>query len=166
MLRTFKISLRNSWENLWNSSQEIPRYWFWDTFRWKFPRISTNFVNIFSGFSTELVTRNSLDRVMRISSEWVKRNSLDLVPQNGLQEVSQNSCGHFLMIFLLNFCWNFPASQERFLGNSEDFLQNCYLGHISINLLYKKLKIHKLIKLKISTDFLIFTELKNNLSRK
>ena len=39
--------------------------------------ISTNFVNIFSGISVELVTRislelvtrNSLDRVMRISSE-------------------------------------------------------------------------------------------------
>ena len=88
LLRNMQIFLRNSWENFGNSSREIPRNWFWRTYHWKFPRISTNFVDIFSGFSAELltrnslelVTRNSLDRVMRIFSEWVTRNSSDLVP--------------------------------------------------------------------------------------
>ena len=44
-------------------------------FFWKFPRISTNLVAIFSGYSPELVTRNSLELVTRNSLEWVMRNS-------------------------------------------------------------------------------------------
>ena len=45
-----------------NGSQEIPRNWFWITFLWKFPRISSNMVEIFYDYTLELV------RVMRNSS--------------------------------------------------------------------------------------------------
>ena len=84
-------------------------------------RISTNFVNIFSSFSAELVTRNtlelvtrnSLDKVMRISSEWVTRNSADLVPRNGLK--TPNSCGHFHQIFLGKISGNFRGFSVKLL---------------------------------------------------
>ena len=95
------------------------------TFLWKFRRIFTNFVDIFSGFSAELVkrsslelvSRNSLDRVMRISWEWVTRNYSDLVPRNGLREIPRKAVD----IFTLFSC-------ERFLGISADFPQNCYMS--------------------------------------
>ena len=76
---------RYSWGTLEKILGIVPRNWFERTFRWKFTRISKNFVDIFSGFSEELVTRNSLelvtinslDRVMIMSSEWVTRNSAE-----------------------------------------------------------------------------------------
>ena len=93
------IFLRNSWENL----GKIFRNWFWRTFLWKFPRISTTLVNIFSVYSPELVTKNSLelitrnflDRVMRSSPEWGRE-----IPRNGLREIPLNFCQHFHRIFL------------------------------------------------------------------
>ena len=107
----------NSWENLGNSSQGLVL----KNFSLEIPKNSKNFVDMFSGFSAELVTRNSLelvtrnslDRVRRISSEWVARNSSD--PFLGM------GCEKFLGIFT-------GISWERFLGISEDFPQNCYLG--------------------------------------
>jgi len=92
-------------------ARKLTRNWFWRTLCCKFPRIFTNFVNIFSGFSTELVTRNSL--------ELVTRNSLDrtLFLGKGYEK--------FLEI-AVNIFTGFSC--ERFLGISNDFLQNCYLG--------------------------------------
>ena len=101
--------------------QELPRNWFGRIFLWKFPRISTNFDDIFSGFLTELVTRNSLELVTRnylgksyknftqnglqeISRTWLRE-----IPRNGLREIPWNSCWHFQLI-----------SRERFLGISAD----------------------------------------------
>jgi len=42
----------------------------------EFPQILSTFSAVLvTSYSLELVTRNILDRVMRISSEWVTRNS-------------------------------------------------------------------------------------------
>ena len=114
----FKIFLRYSWENLGNSSQEIPRNWFWRMFLWKFPRISANFVDIFSGFSVELVTRNflelvtrkSLYRVRRNSSEWVTRNSSQLAMVIFLEWVTKN-----YSILLSTFSPDFPVKDSLFV---------------------------------------------------
>ena len=82
---TITFWLKKIFLESWKRSQEIPRNWFKRTIIWKFLKLSTNFLDIFYGFSAELVTRNSLelvtrnslDRVMRISSEWVAWNFSD-----------------------------------------------------------------------------------------
>ena len=102
--------LRNSWENLGNSSQEIPRTWFWRTFLWnsrEFPQI----------LSAELVTRKFL--------ELVTRNSSDLVPRNGLREIPRKSCRHFRQIFLFKNLRKFPG---RIPGNFRGFSAKLLLG--------------------------------------
>ena len=119
--------LRKSWKQFPGN----PRNWFWRTFLWKFPRISTNFVDIFYGFSTELVTRKSLELVIRNSSEWVTRNSSDLVMRSSLELVTRSS-SELLSTFLPNFpvkdSWEFSPNSQEFLEISADFPQNCYLG--------------------------------------
>jgi len=122
----FKIFLRNFWENLGNSShgnsQELV--------------LKTFLLQIFSGFSEELVTRNSLelvtrnslDRVTRISSEWVTRNSLDLVPRNWLREIPRKSSWNFHRIFLWKIPGNFRGFPEKILGNFRGFSAKLLLG--------------------------------------
>ena len=116
----------------------VPRNWFWRIFLWKFLRISTNFVDIFSGFtaelvtrnSLELVTRNSLDRIMWISSEWVARNSSDPFHGMGYKIFLGIAVDIFTWISWERFLGISADSQKRFLGISADFPQNCYLGMI------------------------------------
>ena len=111
-----KIFLRNSWENL----GKIFRNWFWRTFLWKFPRISTTLVNIFSVYSPELVTKNSLelitrnflDRVMRSSPEWGRE-----IPRNGLREIPLNFCQHISPDFPVKDSWEFRKCPVKISRN-------------------------------------------------
>ena len=96
--------------------------------------VLNNFSLIFSGYSPELVTknslelvtRNSLDRVMRNSSaslQEISRNWIREIPKNGWREIPRNFTGFS--------CVRFPGisahSQERFLEISADFPQR-FLG--------------------------------------
>ena len=127
----FKIFLRNSWENLGNSSREIPRNWFWRPFRYKFSLV-------FLKDWIELVKRNSLDRVTRISLEWVTRNSSEWVKEiprtQFLGKGYEEFLGKAVDIFTGFSCERFLGisldSQERFLVISTVFPQNYYLGYL------------------------------------
>ena len=117
---TTKSWLVNLLRNMLSIFQDIPEELLrksWELF----PGISTNFVHIFFGFSAELVTwnslvtRNSLDRVMRISSDLVTR-------------ISRNSCRHFHRIFPWKIPGNFRGFPGKIPGNFRGFSAKWFLG--------------------------------------
>ena len=107
----------------------------WEYFHWTFPRISINFVNRIGNKKFPAIGyKKFLDRVMRKSLEWVSRNSSDLVSRNGLREIPQNTCRHFLRIFLWKIpgkFWGFPGKiSGNFCGFSAKLLLGISIFHI------------------------------------
>ena len=105
----FKIFLRNSWENLGNSSREIPRNWFWRPFCYKFSLV---------------FLKNWLQEIPWIELREFPRNGLQEIPRTWFLGIgNEKFLGKAVDIFTGFSC-------ERFLGISADFPQNCYLGSI------------------------------------
>ena len=118
-MRIQKI-LRNSWANLGNSSQEIPRKCSEELFAGnseEFPQILFTFSPM---FFSELVTRNALELVTRNSLElWeFPWNGLKEIPRTwilGLREIPRNSSRHFHRIFLWKIPGNFRGFSAKLL---------------------------------------------------
>ena len=88
----FKIFLRNSWENLCNSSREIPMSWCWRRFCYKFSLV---------------FLKNWLQEI-----PWIELREF---PRNGLREIPGKSCRHFHRIFLWKIPGNFRGFSAKLL---------------------------------------------------
>ena len=100
----FKIFLRNSWEQFQGNSQELV--------------LKACQLQIFSGFSDELVTRNSLENWLQ-EIPWIEIREF---PRAWFLGMGYEKFLGKTVDVLTGF------SSERFLGISADFPQNCYLG--------------------------------------
>ena len=107
----FKIFLRNSYENLGNSSREIPRNWFWR------PIFATNFLWVFWRIGDKKFPGIGYKKFLGYSYENLLRMGYKKFFGPGYEK--------FLGIAVDIFT---GFSCEIFLGISADFPQNCYLG--------------------------------------